>query len=449
MSVDKENYEFPMNPEPKVSTARERKALPDSLPGDLMFLPFLAIMLAPLCEFIRRYPNINDYADDYLPLVVCFLAFAGVMGIAAICLRWRIQRGSNRKTVRERNVPMLFFGFTLLMMLLSTLVNGITPAVLHGDSYRRESLYSFAAYFIFLFLGATFIQSERKKSILLGAYLFSSLILAVREFIAYMMTPPELAQRYMMIVTSVFEQFNHYGYYLAMAILISSVLIRSREKLLRYLAAVSFLANTAVLVVNDTFGAFLSCLFGLIFSIIVFSVCNRKLDKTAVWMLALFILTALLTNLKCGTLLQNFSQLFTDVEKISSGAEDAEKAGTFRWGIITATIGYISERPLLGFGLEGIGQRLFSDIRTDRPHCEYLQYAAFFGIPAAVSYVLGVFHVFLNGLKHRYELGLYTKAALVAAFGYLVSAAFGNTMYYTAPYLFILLGLGYQTNQSV
>ena len=448
MSVDKETSNFSRNPEPETNTAKGRKAFPVSLPGDLMLLPFLAIMLAPLCEFIRRYPNINDYADDYLPLVVCFLFFAGIVGIAAICLRWRIQRGSNRKTVRERNVPMLFFGFTLLMMLLSTLVNGITPAVLHGDSYRRESLYSFAAYFIFLFLGATFIQSERKKSILLGAYLFSSAVLAVRELIAYMLTPAELAENYTRVVTSVFEQFNHYGYYLAMAVLISSVLIRSNEKPLRYLAVASFLANSAVLVVNDTFGAFLGCLFGLIFSIIVFSVCGRKLDKTAVWMLVFFILTTLLADLRGRTLLRNFSQLFTDVEKIATGAEDANRAGTSRWGLVTATVRYISEHPLLGFGLEGIGNRLVSDVGTDRPHCEYLQYAAFFGIPAAVSYVLGVFHVFLNGLKHRYELGLYTKAALVAAFGYLVSAAFGNTMYYTAPYLFILLGLGYQTNRS-
>ena len=165
-------------------------------------------------------------------------------------------------------------------------------------------------------------------------------------------------------------------------------------------------------------------------------------------MLVFFILTALLADLRGRTLLRNFSQLFTDVEKIATGAEDANRAGTSRWGLVTATVRYISEHPLLGFGLEGIGNRLVSDVGTDRPHCEYLQYAAFFGIPAAVSYVLGVFHVFLNGLKHRYELGLYTKAALVAAFGYLVSAAFGNTMYYTAPYLFILLGLGYQTNRS-
>lgn len=449
MSVDKETSSFTKNPEPKASTAAERKVLSDSLPGDLMLLPFLAIMLAPLCEFIRRYPNINDYADNYLPLVVCFLAFAGTMGIGAICLRWRIHRGSNRKTVRERNVPMLFFCFTFAMMLLSTMVNGVTSAVLYGDAYRRESLYSFAAYFFFLFLCATFIQSESKKAWLLGAYLFSSLILAARELIAYMMTPAELTKSYLQVVTSVFEQFNHYGYYLAMAILISSVLVRSSKKILRYLAVASFLANSAVLVINDTFGAFLGCLLGLIFSIIVCSICNRKLDRTAIGMLVLFILTALLADLRGRTLLRNFSQLFVDVEKIASGAEDANRAGTSRWGIVTATVRYISERPLLGFGLEGIGKRLTSDAGMDRPHCEYLQYAAFFGIPAAISYVLGVFHVFLNGLKHRYALDLYTKAALVAAFGYLVSAAFGNTMYYTAPYLFILLGLGYQTNQSI
>ena len=165
-------------------------------------------------------------------------------------------------------------------------------------------------------------------------------------------------------------------------------------------------------------------------------------------MLAAFLVIALLTNLKCKTLFQNFTELFSDVGKIASGAEDARRAGTNRWGIVSATVRYISERPLLGFGVEGIGKRLLSDVHTDRPHCEYLQYAAFFGIPAAVSYVLGILHVYLNGLRHRFSLSLCQKAALIAAFGYLASAAFGNTMYYTAPYLFLMLGIGYSADSN-
>lgn len=431
----------PAGAEQNANKAAKQRAFSSLLPGDLLFLPFLAIMLAPLLEFIRRYPNINDYDDDYIPLVVCFLIFAGVMGIAEIGLY-----GKRRKEIGRRktfNIPMLFFGFTMAMMLLSTMVNGVTPLALYGDPYRRESLFSFLSYFAVLFLGATFLQSQQKKSILLGTFLCSSIVLALRELVVYAITANTGNKLYGEIITSVFEQFNHYGYYLAMATVISSVLVRSDCKLLRYLAVAGFLTNSAALVINDTFGAFLGCCAGLIFSVIVCSICSRKLDRRAIGMLVLFAVVIILTNVATGTVFRNFSQLVVDVEKITADTPDAQTAGTGRWGLITATLSYISERPLLGFGVEGMSKRLLLDTARDRTHCEYLQYAAFFGIPAAISYVIGVFSVFLNGLKHRDALDLYTKTALIAAFAYLVSAAFGNTMYYTAPYLFILLGLGY------
>ena len=46
-----------------------------------------------------------------------------------------------------------------------------------------------------------------------------------------------------------------------------------------------------------------------------------------------------------------------------------------------------------------------------------------------------------RGLKHRHEIDNITLTCLVAYFSYLVSAFFGNTMFYTAPYLFIFLGM--------
>ena len=61
----------------------------------------------------------------------------------------------------------------------------------------------------------------------------------------------------------------------------------------------------------------------------------------------------------------------------------------------------------------------------------------------AVFYVCGVFAVYLRGLRLRRTLTAENLVGLCAAFGYMVSAAVGNTMWYTAPFAFILLGLGY------
>lgn len=123
----------------------------------------------------------------------------------------------------------------------------------------------------------------------------------------------------------------------------------------------------------------------------------------------------------------------------------ADSAGTGRWGLWKNTLKYISERPVIGWGIEGIAERLELDSGglNNRPHNEFLQYAAFFGIPAAVLYICGLAGVFIHSWKKRFEIGKYSVACLSVAFTYIFSSLFGNTMFYTAPFLFIFLGLGF------
>ena len=109
----------------------------------------------------------------------------------------------------------------------------------------------------------------------------------------------------------------------------------------------------------------------------------------------------------------------------------------------------IKEHPIFGYGIEGqkrmaeelgiVGQY---EIGTST-HNDFLQYAVFFGIPAALVYICGVFSVFLNGLKNRLHLDNYALAGFVGAFAYLVSSAVGVSMHYTTPYMFILLGIAF------
>ena len=94
-------------------------------------------------------------------------------------------------------------------------------------------------------------------------------------------------------------------------------------------------------------------------------------------------------------------------------------------------------------GIEGISDQLNSECQIDRPHNEFLQYIIFFGIPGLLLYIAGIMSVFINGLKHKKKLDIYTIACIVAAFDYLFSSFFGNTMAYTTPFFFIILGLSY------
>ena len=126
-----------------------------------------------------------------------------------------------------------------------------------------------------------------------------------------------------------------------------------------------------------------------------------------------------------------------------SGLEAEETTGIQRLELWKHGGLYISEKPFIGHGSDATGERLVMDVGNDRCHNEYINYAVCFGIPAAVFYVATVFAIYLRGLKHRRELTDSNLIGLCAALAYLISALVGNTMYYTAPYLFIMLGMGY------
>ncbi|MCR5098300.1 MAG: hypothetical protein K6B14_05055, partial [Lachnospiraceae bacterium] len=109
----------------------------------------------------------------------------------------------------------------------------------------------------------------------------------------------------------------------------------------------------------------------------------------------------------------------------------------------------INNNPVFGLGMEGIRARgYWVYVGNARPHNEFLQYALFYGIPAGVLYFSGCLSAFLHDLKYKNELDGITVTFLVVAFGYLVSSFFGLTLYSTAPYLFITLGLGIYSNKK-
>jgi len=120
----------------------------------------------------------------------------------------------------------------------------------------------------------------------------------------------------------------------------------------------------------------------------------------------------------------------------------ADMAGNGRWILWKGAIEIIKEYPFLGVGPDNLA--VFYEkkgISWDRPHNEFLQIAASLGVPAVLFYLsalgLGFFQLFRN-LK---KMSIIEISAFVVVVGYLVSAMFGNTMYYTYPYFLIFLAI--------
>lgn len=340
----------------------------------------------------------------------------------------------------QNRITFVCFAVFMMMMLVSTFINGFTTYARIGQWYRNESLSTYFLYFLVFFASGVCIRTRKTKAVIMRIFVLCSVINALLA----------LSEQGSHQIKSVFFQFNHYGYYLTMSILAcAGCVVWEKSILWRILGGASFVLLTIALIINDTFGCYLAVLAGLIFIVICDKIVHGKFRKIPIVLLLSYGLITFLMSFKYNTILTNFMTLFLDLSNIAKNNEESAHAGTGRMKLWRLTIDRIREKPIFGYGVEGITDYLQENTGyNNRTHNEYLQYTAFFGIPAAISYVVGVFCVFLAGLKQKTKLNSEMLIALSAAFGYCVSAFFGNTMFYTAPYFFMFLGLGFSTSRE-
>ena len=126
-------------------------------------------------------------------------------------------------------------------------------------------------------------------------------------------------------------------------------------------------------------------------------------------------------------------------EKAGSG-----RAKLWRYGLIM-----ISQKPILGYGAENLEAEYAKyNVNADRPHNLLIQLATTSGIPGLLLYVSAIAIILFRGIKY---LKVDDEVYLVAYFvtlAYLISAMFGNSMYYTSPYFFIFLGFVMNKNAN-
>lgn len=413
----------------------------------LAVLPFLLFSLTPVLYLLQ-----NLIQSDTMEMTVYSanqFSWKLAAGLFAFSLVKALLEKRINKAFFKANIPLYFFAVFILLILLSTYVNRHSEYAL-GENWRFESFTSFIIYVAVYFGCGAMIKEQSIKMFAFRVLQIVSLILialVVVDIHFHKIMPfhdfrPDMGdQRHF---SCVFTHFNFYGYYLTVCSMLSAALfVFGSSKKWRIFDLCCMLINFWILMRIDTLGCFIAGLFGLTFLIIIYKLRYGCIKKIVFVPLAAYLVLFAVCSLIFSGLMDSFFGLFGDVKKIVANDADAGEAGTGRWKLWTHTAKYISERPWLGFGNEGIAARLWDDTHVSRPHNEYLQYAVFFGIPALIMYLSGVFGVFLRGLKRRKVLDCATVAAFVAAFAYLVSATFGNTTCSVAPYFFCLLGLAY------
>jgi len=265
--------------------------------------------------------------------------------------------------------------------------------------------------------------------------------------------------------TSFLINSNHFAYFLCTTAVLASAVwiqpddaaglkVKNSRKLLWSIAspALAVLLFTT-LVYAQTRGATIA-LFGGLLLLGFFAPGKRSLRSflplgTAVAVfVALYFLDGALSTYKIHLIGANISSILSD-----PSSQEALEAGGSRWLLWVKGIGYFLQSPWIGIGPDTTGFFLQLDgIQfSDRLHNEYLEYLVTLGVPGLLAWLSFLFAAVRPALptglwriRRRMEeqgpTSIEAVAAACAALTYLASAFFGNSLPYTAPFLFLVLG---------
>ena len=340
----------------------------------------------------------------------------------------------------------LAFLTMLIWSLIASLLADDLVLAFYGTSYRNDGFFTYCIYAA-IYCCAQINSNENLRKNVLQCFILSSLPLCLVTILQYLNCSTAFFGIYYqerlltnLKYAAIFYHPNHYGYYLTMIIAVSASLYwQTKRTPSQILYLFIFTINTWCLVINNTFGCYLAVIFICFAGALLVHRKNPEFSKTKCLIpLMLFIL---LTISSSQIVTNNFQVLSTDLKNIAVDNSSAKNAGSKRWELWTNGLDMLKAKPIFGYGPDNLEKEyLVRDIDQDRPHNEYLQHALFLGIPALLFYLAAIFSVLKNWfIKSPYPSTTFFVSGL-AVISYLCSAFFGNTMFYTSIYFFLLLG---------
>ncbi|MBR1865616.1 MAG: O-antigen ligase family protein, partial [Lachnospiraceae bacterium] len=420
------------------------KALPVAM-NILILLALNIFFFSPLIQLVVRfvgrskisrhqYPDLMRYesAIDTTNRIVIFAAIILYIGIACCAVYRHLNRryepaGSRvlSKDMIRRLLPFFFFVLFATGILVGTVIRGTNDWDMTGHWYMHESIFSFITYPLAYFFCGMLVFSEKARNILLYLLIGSALPLHILALVNEWGTHIVYFEAQGLStggVTTVFFNSNHYGYYLVITLLTSALLfVYEKRKVLRMVSAISGITATMVLIINNTLGAYLAVLFVLILFLIYCMVMDRQNRVNAVIILAVFLLITVIMSFRYDTIVSSLLVLSDDIGEIVENPLEADSAGSSRWRLWKGTVQHLPEHPLLGFGVEG----LLSLYQIGTPHNEFLQYAAFFGLPVMVLYIAACAVVLWRVFRSSKDMSPGTMICFFVSIGYLASSFFG------------------------
>lgn len=394
----------------------------------------------------------------------------------------KIKNTQDKKQIIKEIAPILILVLYLIWTLIACFFAQDKYKAFYGTRERNEGYITYLIYGGF-FLSAFLIDSNKIKKVLLNVFLIVAILNII--FINLVNNNMLLVKvfNYRNIQTGVFGNLNHYGYYLLLATVIACILfVIEKNRFIKVTYLIAYLILLYTLIYNNTFGCYIAlCTTLLLF--LIYSIKVKNNMKSSIAVLLIFIILSVIVQ-KDGKIIamNNMSSIFKDIQTLcnieesdsninndntnnntnndkidnvssnknskvsneNTNVSDWEKAGSGRAKLWKYGIKMIVQKPLLGYGAENLRQEYAKyGIDQDRPHNLLIQLATTSGIPGLLLYMSAIILILFRGFKRlkNKECNNIFLAVYFAVIAYLISAMFGNSMYYTSPYFFILLGM--------
>lgn len=402
-----------------------------------------------------------------------FTALISACALAKLHYREGLASRFRPSRIRESLLPFCLL-LVLLWSILSASFSNDPKTCFVGDPYRQDGVLTYGLYAL-VFITAMQLSDRHMRCVaetLCAVCAVTGIIVITGGKLIPGLFYLENDLRALM-----FHQYNHYGYFLAVCFPVCFGLILSDEKpgwLLTPVRLAEFWLICNAIAFNSVRGSFLAIVAALVGWNLAVLCGHREKWKKMLLLDILFIATILGLNTG-STLLDRMDVLVDQLESLFGTAPDIPQATAAPQPQVTAPqsaapagntavssavdhlgsergllwrlgIQFALDRPIFGHGPDNLGP-LYMAYRADipdRPHNELIQIAASLGFPALAFYVTAIAAHVADFFRFFKKLSVFHLAVFASTGCYLVSSLFGNTMYYTTPYYFMMLGFGYR-----
>lgn len=416
---------------------------------ETIYTIFLAIwMMFPVLKEIK---GINTYIFNYQYLYMIIIGFIGLFCFLFYLIKY-FSCTEDKKESLKNMLPILLFGIFMIWTLFSTAFSDNKTNALYGTPYRKDGYISYLAYAGFFSL-AFLISSSTMKKIIMNLFIGTSIL----NIVLLVISNQGFCLKLLLIrdlQTTCFLNSNHYGYFLLLATVTANFLMvtsKSCWQKLIYLISYSFLLY--FLILNNTFGAYLAFIITLLI-FLGYTLYIKKNRKIAIASIVLFLLISLCLPSTRSITKENVTTFFSDIQHLfmlknveSNKAliKDIENGGSGRIKLWKYGFQFFMQNPILGYGPENLESKYQAvGIEQDRPHNLIVQLATTSGIIGLLSYLSAIGIILIRGLKTMDLENSFLVISFACVIAYMISAMFGNSMYYTSPYFFIFLGILFQ-----